>query len=339
MTSSSSPTKISFPPSGEEAIFSLKQQRALGNESAASATLVVRHGSSLAIMTQVCEFLANPMQDDAFNYVDPTADHYKWSRKGMDLYYACVVDPTNDDGTILCALRAATKGIMDKSTTSKKEFLIDYVYTAPSSRDKGIAGLLVNEILTLATSFGAACYVLSIEDSAVYWMEKHSFYLVQNPALNARLNLFPDTHLLKRGDPTSLENCDEQDDEEATTTNDENASGQAAFTAALHTLLSKETTPRSEAMKLCLHSLSLVIKNALSDTSEDGRKRRVRINNPSVHSRIFAFGGEQAMNLLLACSFELGTDQQGDTILKCHSTDSSLTWLPWAVQELERESK
>ena len=52
----------SIPPPGEEATFPLNNEG-----------LAVRHGSSLSLMTNVCEFLANPIQDDTFNYVDPTA--------------------------------------------------------------------------------------------------------------------------------------------------------------------------------------------------------------------------------------------------------------------------
>ena len=58
----SEPMKSSIPPPGEEATFPLNNEG-----------LTVRHGSSLSLMTNVCEFLANPIQDDSFNYVDPTA--------------------------------------------------------------------------------------------------------------------------------------------------------------------------------------------------------------------------------------------------------------------------
>lgn len=58
----SEPMKSSIPPPGEEATFPLNNEG-----------LTVRHGSSLSLMSNVCEFLANPIQDDSFNYVDPTA--------------------------------------------------------------------------------------------------------------------------------------------------------------------------------------------------------------------------------------------------------------------------
>lgn len=42
----------------------------------------------------------------------------------------------------------------------------------------------------------ANLYVLALEDSCPYWMEK-GFILEQVGATNQRLNIFPDTHLLK----------------------------------------------------------------------------------------------------------------------------------------------
>ena len=258
-----------IPPPGEETSFPLLPRES-GNGNSSNDDddlLIVRHGSSLRLISQVCEFLANPIQDDTFNYIDPTVDHRKWSKRGMDLYYAAVIDTTTsseegepassaagnngssrNDCRILCALRAATFGIMTEphnnenendpgdntgesgshqmtessTTTSKKRklaqkqqdnrkrFLIDYVYTAPESRGNGIAGLLVQRILELvgkendpttaaaATTTTTSRYVLSLEDSCVYWMEKHHFYLCQSPELNKLLNVFPDTHLLKQ---------------------------------------------------------------------------------------------------------------------------------------------
>ena len=48
-----------------------------------------------------------------------------------------------------------------------------------------------------ATALAANVYVLALEDSCVYWMA-HGFVLEENARLQARLNIFPDTHLLRR---------------------------------------------------------------------------------------------------------------------------------------------
>ena len=285
-----------IPPPGEETSFPLIPRESGNDSSNDDDLLMVRHGSSLRLISQVCEFLANPIQDDTFNYIDPTVDHRKWSKRGMDLYYAAVIDTSSseeesastesaaaaagnngssrNDCRILCALRAATFGIMtephnnandserynaseeesnqttESSTAAskkrkltqqqqhnRKRFLIDYVYTAPESRGNGIAGLLVQRILELvgketepmaAAATTTSRYVLSLEESCVYWMEKHQFYLCQSPELNKLLNVFPDTHLLKQkrsasstndggnnmSDDANGDNDDDRDEEE-----------------------------------------------------------------------------------------------------------------------------
>ena len=155
--------------------------------------------------------------------VSPTADHHKWKRKGLSLYYACVVAnntsnnnienaANNNDGgvvgdsqQIICALRAATDCNNNHNNRSNV-FLIDYIYTHPSHREHGIAGKLIGQILQMvkqpqplsanANTNTTILGVLSIEESCVYWLEKWNFVLCQNSMLNGKLNVFPDTHLL-----------------------------------------------------------------------------------------------------------------------------------------------
>jgi GNAT superfamily N-acetyltransferase len=177
---------ISFPPPGEEASFLLDED----------TRFVVRHGSSLSITANVCTFLAN---SDTFSHIDPNTDHHKWERKGLCLYYACVVDESaalsaaGENGGIVCALRAATEC---NNESRNNIFLIDYVYTDPNHRERGIAGKLISRVLGMAKSAGSILGVLSLEESCVYWLEKWNFLLCQNEVLNERLNVFPDTHLL-----------------------------------------------------------------------------------------------------------------------------------------------
>ena len=109
-SSSSKHSEIMIPPPGEESSFPLEiMANPNNNRIEQSNALIVRHGSSLRLMSQVCEFLANPIQDDTFNYIDPTVDHHKWARRGMELYYAAVA--------VGCC-SSSTPGDDDVSTTA-----------------------------------------------------------------------------------------------------------------------------------------------------------------------------------------------------------------------------
>ncbi|CAB9516985.1 expressed unknown protein [Seminavis robusta] len=282
-------TTSPFPSPGEESKFSLT--------TTTTGELVVRHGSSLSLMSQVCAFLANPVQDDAFNYVDPTADHHKWARRGMQLYYAAVVDSA-DPTNILCALRAATQGIMVDATTDAKKrqrsqrqrFLIDYVYTAPTSRDKGIAGLLVRQVLELAQN-GTTCYVLSTEDSSDDTIDS---------ATAAPPESFqqPLAVLLAQSP----------------------ASSGAQLSLCLRTLA------------------TLIRNAMAADDTDDRKKCKIRINNAQVHKRVFAVGKDAAMQLLQACGFELEVDDDGDAALHYHSSSSQASWLEAGIAQLEEKA-
>ena len=226
----------------------------------------------------------------------------------------------------------------------------------------------------MAQEAGAYCYVLSLEDSAVYWMEKWGFYLCEDGGLNARLNVFPDTHLLRLGsDPRDELLPDESEDRRgllpegtenftpnttngqvaaggngtATGNNDNNSNnshsgrGDAAppdaFVSALTQLLAQDPPGmqrRSDELRLCLTSLSLLLRNAMAE-EPGGRRRRVRIANPSVRQRVFSVGGDHAMALLQSAGFELGVDEEGDATLTFHD---GAKWLTAAVELLEKEA-
>ena len=47
----------------------------------------------------------------------------------------------------------------------------------------------------IADVYKANMYVLALEDSCVYWMSKG--FVLEDGEINKRLNVFPDTHLLK----------------------------------------------------------------------------------------------------------------------------------------------
>ena len=351
--------------------------------------LVLRHGSSLSLIATVCSFLADPDRPDNFSYVDPNGDQGKWRRRGMDLYYCAVTDPAT--GAVLCAARCATQGLMVRGdgpknatmTTTKKRrrILIDYLYTIESARDMGIARQVVLLVLRMAREAGAYCYVLSLEDSAVYWMEKWGFYLCEDGGLNAKLNVFPDTHLLRLGsDPKDEVLPEESEDQRrllregtenstpngqvaasgtcrsggngtargdngssSSNINNSSHSGRGdaapsdAFVSALTKLLAQDPPGmprRSDELRLCLTSLSLLLRNAMAE-EPGGRRRRVRIANPSVRERVFSVGGDHAMALLQCSGFELGVDEEGDATLTFHN---GAKWLKAAVELLEKEA-
>ena len=67
----------------------------------------------------------------------------------------------------------------------------------------GLASLLVSFVTRAAASLSppANLYVVATEDSCVYWMGR-GYVLEVSERLNARLNVFNDTHLLRQaGDP------------------------------------------------------------------------------------------------------------------------------------------
>eukprot|EP00927_Polykrikos_kofoidii_P055253 TRINITY_DN49534_c0_g1_i1.p1 TRINITY_DN49534_c0_g1~~TRINITY_DN49534_c0_g1_i1.p1 ORF type:complete len:240 (+),score=47.50 TRINITY_DN49534_c0_g1_i1:2-721(+) len=128
------------------------------------------------------------------------------------------MDPSRDgsDG-VLCVLRAIMDGVPDPSPPHRPRLVIDYVTTLPAARGRGLATLLVDFVVEASRVFGANTYVLAIEESCVYWMGK-SFILERSETLNARLNIFSDTHLLRRegdpDDPGSKEDLDLSRDDE-----------------------------------------------------------------------------------------------------------------------------
>jgi hypothetical protein len=113
------------------------------------------------------------------------------------------MDPSRDgQDAIVACLRAVLDGIPDPTPPHRPRMIIDYVTTAKHRRGTGIAGLLTQKVRADAQACGANLYVLALESSCVYWMG-HDFVLAEEKNINARLNIFPDTHLLRlASDPT-----------------------------------------------------------------------------------------------------------------------------------------
>jgi hypothetical protein len=64
------------------------------------------------------------------------------------------------------------------------------------TQGRGYAGHLLGLVSNaVAAASGANSYVLALEDSCVYWMSK--VFVLDDGPINRRLNVSPDTHLLK----------------------------------------------------------------------------------------------------------------------------------------------
>lgn len=178
--------------------------------------LILRHGTSLRLMSQVTSYL-NDTAD--FNEVDPTADWEKWTsrRPDMSLYFAAILDPTQREETsVRAVLRAVLDGVPQPRPPHRSRLIIDYVHTRPEDRGQGLASLLIDFVKGAAQAFGANTYVLATEDACVYWLN-NGFVLETGEYIKARLAVFPDCHLLRRqgeaadlGSAEDLELVDEE---------------------------------------------------------------------------------------------------------------------------------
>ena len=177
----------------------------------------LQHGSSLMLQMKVGEFLNS---SEVFSNVDVSSDWEQWSRRSPDfsLYYAAIFDQSTD--SVVGALRAVTDGHPIPSPPHKRRLIIDYVAVLPGYQNRGLSSSLVRFVMNVSIMSSANVYVLALEESCVYWMSK-GFLLCQNSNLNARLNVFPDTHLLgyvendeDEGDVTDLSMQEEFDDDE-----------------------------------------------------------------------------------------------------------------------------
>ena len=83
--------------------------------------------------------------------------------------------------------------------------------TRKAFRGKGLASAAVSFVEQAAAATGSNCYVLALEESCTYWMGQ-GFILEPSIRLTARLNVFPDTHLLRRAQdpPDDGEASDDQ---------------------------------------------------------------------------------------------------------------------------------
>ncbi len=190
------------------------------------------HGTSLRLMASCSAFL-NESQE--FNNVDPERDWKKWASRVPDaftLYYSALTDPfdTSSRG-VHCVLRAVLDGWSTPTPPHNRRLIIDYIACRSDSRRVGLASTLVRHARESASAQRANLYVLAVEDSCAWWMDR-GFVLEDGANLNARLKVFPDVHLLRqKGDPCdqgstvdlSLPQADDVDAEDASEEEEESS--------------------------------------------------------------------------------------------------------------------
>ena len=216
------------------------------SEFLADRGLLLRHGTSLQLMSQVSTVLAESQE---FGDLDPSADWEKWQarRPEFSLYYAALVDPARDGADAFqCVLRAVLDGFPEPKPPHRQRLVIDYVTTRQAARGRGLASVLIRFVLEASKLFGANSFVLATEDSCPFWLGQ-GFVLEEGKPLNARINIFNDTHLLRlqcdgpdAGAEEDLElaqqgegDDDDEEDEDEDDEGDDDTALQAALASSL----------------------------------------------------------------------------------------------------------
>jgi GNAT superfamily N-acetyltransferase len=122
---------------------------------------------------------------DEFNEVDPSADWDKWANRvpgAFSLFYAAIVDPLQPEGGrgIHCVLRAVLDSWPTPTPPHKPRLIVDYVATRRTHRGRGHATRLLEHVRSACAALAANCYVLALEESCPYWMDR-GFVLEEVP--------------------------------------------------------------------------------------------------------------------------------------------------------------
>lgn len=224
LVADAAPVSASFPAIGEDK-----------SEWIAEHNVILRYGTSLRLMASCSAFLN---ESEEFNEVDPTGDWDKWSNRvpgAFTLFYAAIIDPLQPDWSgVQAVLRAVLDGWPTPAPPHKTRLVIDYVTTAKACRGRGHASTLVSHVRDACGTHGAHLYVLALEESCPWWMDK-GFVLEAGANLTARLNIFPDVHLLRlstdpvdEGSPEDLALLDEGGEGDEADEADEIDEGDAA---------------------------------------------------------------------------------------------------------------
>ncbi|KAJ1451523.1 hypothetical protein M885DRAFT_529570 [Pelagophyceae sp. CCMP2097] len=253
----------------------------------------LRFGSSLSLMALVAEALN---ESDDFGDVDPTADWEAWAarRPEFSLFYVALLDPDEFGAeAVLGVLRA----VLDRQEP-RARVVIDYVTTRYDKRGQGLAGAAVNFVQEVADAQAANVYVLALEESCVYWMSK-GFCLEEGANLNARLNIFDDTHLLRRaqdpldaGEASDLDlelesgSDDGSEDDSDSGSEEDQGMREALNDSLLESLLVKAKAHADSAeMKRRLVKL---VQNVV-DYPHEKKYRRLRCSNAAVKTYLLPF--------------------------------------------------
>jgi len=268
------------------------------------------HGTSMSLISQVCTFLSNT----SFANVNPEEDWKKWAdRDSMECYYFLLSE------TATAVPQTCLRAIVDRTSprsSSTPRIVIDYTYTSPAFRGLGLAKSLCAYVINLASLCGANTYVLALEDSCPWWLDVYGFVLESNPNLNARFNVFPDTHLLRLGSDRidfghesdlamQLEWSDDEEEgedgkegcEEEEEGNDTFGQGMTTRTASLYSSIVAQNTPESANALIRLKQL---FTNAATGID---KYQRINCSNAVVASSVMNVGG--CFEFLLATGWEV----------------------------------
>ena len=226
------------------------------------SNLVLWHGTSLRLMALCSAFLNEGRE---FNNVDPERDWQKWSSRGSSaftLYYSALTD-SDDTNRVHCVLRAVLDGWASPTPPHNRRLIIDYVACRAECRRLGYASTLVRFARQSASAQRANLYVLAVEDSCPWWMER-GFVLEEGIYLNARLNVFPDVHLLRRhddpcdvGSPADLALLQEDEAGEEESDSEAEEEDDASLAMALHISASQHVDREDDAELAAAIALSL----------------------------------------------------------------------------------
>jgi hypothetical protein len=190
-------------------------------------SIQIEHGSSLSLISRGIQIL-----NEEFADIDPGKSWQKFQKIGMQPYFLAVIGNGHDNQhgrevlSILSFIMdgdVESGGVMDTDPPGarSRRIVIDYVTTPPKHQGKGYASRLLTLVNDLATRHRCNMFVLSLEDSCPYWMNKS--FVLETGDICQRLNNFPDCHLLKLSSnlrdinwvvPPPSENDEEEEEEE-----------------------------------------------------------------------------------------------------------------------------
>ena len=269
-----------------------------------SPTISLTHGTSPSLISSVSSLLSS-----FFSSIDSEADHAKWhARDNCEVYYFLL----SSDSTPACAVRAILdrRSAFDYTAGISKPLrvVIDYTFTKEEFRGRGLANKACAYVLNVAQIVSASVFVLALEESCPWWMESYGFVLEEGDRLNARFNIFPDTHLLKLGGGPNDEGHERDIElkvEHADSDDDDDDEGDddvvpMDFTSAVSLLSSSP---------IALARIRVILNNLLV-TDIDPRHRKIKSTNKIIAQEVLSAPG--AFDLLISCGWEINSCGGGE---------------------------